>query len=150
MKKLLTVSLLAMAVSFAATGAAFSAQASKYGVVEVQKVLNKSESVKALKAERTKQKETIANFIKDSNAKVAAEKDAKKKEELKKKLNNELKYMAKTYDTKYQDGLKKINDSINADIAKLAKEKNLELIMTSDSVLYGGQNITNDLIKIVK
>lgn len=151
MKKIMILSVLALAVSVGFQSTAFSAEAvKKYAVVDVKKVVNSSSSVKTLKAERAKQKEAVLNFVKDGNAKVAAEKDPKKKEELKKKLNNDLKYMTKSYDQKYKDGLKKINDEINADINKVAKEKKYELILTTDAVLYGGDNITNEIIKAVK
>lgn len=151
MKKIMILSVLTLAVSVGFQSIAFSAEAvKKYAVVDVKKVVNSSSSVKTLKAERAKQKEAVLNFVKDGNAKVAAEKDPKKKEELKKKLNNDLKYMTKSYDQKYKDGLKKINDEINADINKVAKEKKYELILTTDAVLYGGDNITNEIIKAVK
>lgn len=151
MKKIVTLSILALAVSIGIQSASFSAEAvKKYAVVDVKKVVSSSSSVKSLKAERAKQKEAVLSFIKESNTKVAAEKDPKKKEELKKKLNNDLKFMTKTYDKKYSEGLKQINNEINADIAKVAKEKKYDLILTTDAVLYGGENITNEIIKAVK
>ncbi len=150
MKKSLLFSVLALALTIGVQNVSFGAEAQKFAVVDVKKVVNSSKSVKDLKADREKQKETVANFVKDSNAKLAAETDEKKKEELKKKLNNDLKYMTNTFDKRYQDGLKKINDDISADISKVAKEKNYELILTTESVLFGGDNITNEIIKAVK
>lgn len=151
MKKIMFLSVLAIAVAIGSQNLSMAANvAQKYAVVDVKKVVNSSASVKKLKDERKDQKEKVINFIKDSNTKVAAEKDAKKQEELKKKLNNELKYMTSTYDKKYQEGLKQINDNISADIAKVAKDKQYELILTTDAVLFGGENITNQIVKEVK
>lgn len=126
------------------------AQAKKYAVVDVKKVINSSKSVKELKETRKTQKETVLKFVKDGNAQVDAETDAVKKEALKKKLNNDLKYMTKTYDKKYQDGLAKVNTEISTEIAKVGKEKKYDLILTTDAVLYGGENITNQIVKSVK
>ena len=127
-----------------------SVQTKKYAVVDVTKVVNSSKSVKALKAERKQQKDTVDQFIKDANAKIKAEKDPKKKEELTKKLNNDLKYMTKTYDTKYKENLLKVNKEILTEIAQVGKAKQYDLILTTDAVLYGGDNITKEIIKEVK
>ncbi len=122
----------------------------KYAVVDVKKVVNSSNSVKKLKEERKKQKEDVIKFVKEGNAQVAAEKDPKKKEALKKQLNNDLKIKTTNYDKKYQTGLKQINNELGANISKIGKEKKYDLILTSDSVLYGGEDITKEIIKITK
>lgn len=156
MKKLILVATLTIIAGLLTQNTTLAETASnintskKYAVVDVKKVVESSNSVQAVKEERKKQKEAVIKFIKDGNAQVAAEKDPAKKEALKKKLNNDLKYMTKTYDTKYKAELKKINDSMSADIAKIGKEQNYDLILTTDAVLYGGKNITNEVIKAVK
>lgn len=147
---ILTLSVGVNGISFAAIPSKSEKPVQRYAVVDVKKVVNSSKNVKELKAEREKQKEQVLNFVKESNAKVDAEKDSTKKEELKKKLNNDLKYMTNTFDKKYKEDLKKINDDISSDISKIGKVKNYDLILTTDAVLYGGQNITNELIKVVK
>lgn len=151
MKKIMFLSVLAIAVAIGSQNLSMAADvAQKYAVVDVKKVVNSSASVKKLKDERKDQKEKVLKFIKESNEKVAAEKDAQKQEELKKKLNNDLKYMTTNYDKRYQEGLKQINDNVSADIAKVAKDKQYELILTTDAVLFGGDNITNQIVKEVK
>ena len=121
-----------------------------YAVVDVKKVVNASKSVKELKAEKKKNNETIAQFIKDGNAQLNAEKDKKKKEELRKSLNNDLKYMTNTYDKRYKENLVKVNKEILSEIAQIGKTKHYDLILTTDAVLYGGENITKEVIKEVK
>lgn len=149
-KSLLLTTTIAICLGF--QGIVFCADQAtqKYAVVDVKKVVNSSNSVKKLKEERKKQKEDVIKFVKEGNAQVAAEKDPKKKEALKKKLNNELKTKTTNYDKEYQAGLKQINNDLGANIAKIGKEKNYDLILTSDSVLYGGEDITKEIIKITK
>lgn len=155
MKKMLVISAVALAVTLSIQNISFAAAPSdkpeqKYAVVDVKKVVNSSKSVKDLKEERQKQKDAVMKFVKEGNAKVDAEKDAAKKEELKKKLNNDLKFMTNTYDARYKDGLGKINADMSADITKVGQEQKYDLILTTDAVLYGGKNITNEIIKAVK
>lgn len=151
MRKMMVLSAAVLAVAISAQGLSFAEEVQgKYGIVDVKKVVNSSKSVNELKKQRQEQKEKVLKFVKESNAKVSAEKDPAKQEELKKKLNNDLQYMTNTYDKNYKDGLLKINDEINADIAKIGKEKQYDLILTTDAVLYGGQNITNEIVKEVK
>lgn len=154
MKKSIMIAAAVIAISIGVQGISSAAETNKpikrYGVVDVKKVVNSSKSVKDLKAERAKQKEQVVNFVKNGNAKVAEETDPVKKEELKKKLNNDLKYMTTTFDKRHTEALTKINNDISSDIAKIGKERNYDLILTTDAVLYGGENITKDIIKAVK
>ena len=155
LKKIMLFSVIALTAVFAVQNMSFAApeQANttkKYAVVDVKKVVNSSKSVKALKAQRQEQKDAIAQFIKDGNAQIKAEKDKKKQAELRKKLNNDLNYMTQTYDKKYKDGLLVVNKEILTEIAEIGKTKQYDLILTTDAVLYGGDNITKDVIKEVK
>lgn len=154
MKKSIMIAAAVIAISIGVQGISSASETNKpvkrYGVVDVKKVVNSSKSVKDLKAERAKQKEQVVNFVKNGNAKVAEETDPVKKEELKKKLNNDLKYMTTTFDKRHTEALTKINNDISSDIAKIGKERNYDLILTTDAVLYGGENITKDIIKAVK
>jgi len=50
----------------------------------------------------------------------------------------------------YGEKLMKINNDINAELIKIAKDKDYQLILTKDAVLYGGDDLTQDLIKVVK
>ncbi len=133
--------------SFAADN---SQQSKKYAVVDVTKVVNSSQSVKELKQERAAQKEAINKFLKEGNAQLNAEKDKAKKAELKKKLNNDFKLMTQNFDKQYQEKLLNANKEIISEINKIGKERQYDLILTTDSVLYGGEDITNEIVREVK
>lgn len=125
-------------------------QTKKYAVVDVKKVVNNAKSVKTLKEERQEQKEAVEQFIKDGNAQIKAEKDKKKQTELRNKLNNDLKYMTQTYEKRYKENLLKVNKEILTEISEIGKAKHYDLILTTDAVLYGGEDITKEVIKEVK
>ena len=50
----------------------------------------------------------------------------------------------------YGEKLMKINNDINAELIKIAKDKDYQLILTKDAVLYGGDYLTQYLIKFFK
>ena len=53
-------------------------------------------------------------------------------------------------DKEYASKLKSIEDSISKVIAEQAKAKGYDMVITKGIVLYGGNDITNDIIKAVK
>lgn len=124
--------------------------AKKIGVIDVQKVVTSSKEVELAKKENDANKKLLVNYIKLSAEKMNKEKDEKKREELKKQFTNELTAKKESMDKVYADKLMKINNDMNVQVSKLAKDKNYDLILTQDAVLYGGDDLTKDLIKLVK
>ena len=95
----------------------------KYGFVDVNKVVAASKAVEKANKERAAEKKKIIKFIEESANKM---------------------------NKSYCEKLMKINNDINAELIKIAKDKDYQLILTKDAVLYGGDDLTQDLIKVVK
>lgn len=127
-----------------------SAAPMKIGVVDVKKVVSDSKEVAKVKKEQQANKKILVDFIKASADQFNKEPDAAKKEELKKKFNEELNVKKEAMDKDYAAKLMKINNDMNTELVKLAKQKKYDLILTQDAVLYGGDNLTKDLGKLVK
>ena len=53
-------------------------------------------------------------------------------------------------DKDYANKLKEIDDSISKQINEQAKAKGYDLVLSKNMVLYGGQDITAELIKTIK
>lgn len=134
------------------TGATTMAMADvkKIAVVDVQTVVNKSVQVQALKKEQELKKQETIKFINNARADVNKQTDPKKKEELTKKYDKELvakrEANAKAYKTKLQAIDKSISDTINAQ----AKAMGYDMVLTKGVVLYGGDDITEAVSKVVK
>ena len=119
------------------------ADVKKVAIVDIQKVVNKSAQVQALKKEQDTKKKELANFIKKAGEDIKKADPAKKKsiaENYDKQLKNKQEANAKAYKTK----LEAIDKSINATIVQQAKA------MGYDVVLYGGDDITEAILKVVK
>ena len=78
------------------------------------------------------------------------EEDEKKREEMKNQFDLDLTAKKSEMNKSYGEKLMKINNDINAELIKIAKDKDYQLILTKDAVLYGGDDLTQDLIKVVK
>jgi Skp family chaperone for outer membrane proteins len=53
-------------------------------------------------------------------------------------------------ETDYAQKLKQIDASISQQIEQQAKAKGYNLVLSKGIVLFGGDDITNDIIKVVK
>ncbi len=122
----------------------------KIGVIDVQKVVASSKEVERVKKEHETNKKLLVSYIKLSAEKMNNEKDPKRKEEMKKQFTNELTAKKESMDKVYAEKLIKINNDMNVQVSKLAKERNYDLILTQEAVLYGGDDLTKDLIRLVK
>ena len=146
-KKILSLMIVSIITSLSST---VFADCGKIAVVDVQKVVNKSAQVQALKKEQDAKKQELVKFINNARADVSKQTDPKKKEELTKKYDKELtakrEANTKAYKTKLQAIDKSISDTINSQ----AKALGYDVVLTKGVVLYGGDDITEAVSKAVK
>ena len=124
--------------------------APKYAVVDVQKVVASSKQVKALKAEQEKQAKELAKWIETAKVDVEKQKTDEAREKLAKKYDAQLAKKREVATESYAKKLTAIDDSISAVIEKKAKENGYSMIFAKSTVLYGGDDLTNLIIKAVK
>lgn len=139
MKKVSAI-LLAVFVLTLAVGTGVAAAADKVGYIDDGRVLSQSEKFK--KAQESLQKLSVTK----TNAAKAAfdkEKDEKKKAQIVQNVQLELREAENKMITP-------IYSEINAIIAKVAKAKGVTIIISNRFVLFGGIDITDDVIKEIK
>lgn len=122
----------------------------KVGVIDVQKVVNKSAQVQALKKEQEAKSKEIQQFVKKANDDIKAQTDEKKKQELVKKYEKELSAKSEANSKAYKTKLEAIDKTITAAINNYAKTNGYDLIIVKSAVLYGGEDITEAVSKVVK
>lgn len=118
--------------------AAGASNSSNIGVVNYQQVLQQHPDV--AKVEDTMNKE-IADAQKDFEAKTANMND-KEKQDYYMQVQQRLQL-------KQQELVGPVHDSINAAIKAVADAKGLSVVLGKDTVIYGGQDITDDVLKKV-
>ena len=147
MKKILSLSILS-AMIMANVG--LGVNAAGIAVVDVPAVVNASAQVQALKKDQQAKAQEIVKFVEKARKDIAGIKDASKKKAAEEKYNKELmakkEKMDKDYATKLQALDKSISDQINAK----AQADGYDVVLSKGIVLYGGKDITQDLIKIIK
>lgn len=147
--KFLVVGLAAFGIGFGVNNYAISDVPSKVAVVDVQKVVNSSPQVQALKKEQQTKAQEVVNFIDKARKDVAAAPDAKKKQALEDKYNKELKDRKAKIEKEYTSKLSSIDAKITSIIAEQAKAGNFDIVLAKGAVLYGGTDITGAVSKAV-
>ncbi|MDR1168897.1 MAG: OmpH family outer membrane protein [Heliobacteriaceae bacterium] len=122
----------------------------KVAVVDVQKVVNSSSQVAALKKEQEAKSKELVAFVEKARKDVAAQADAKKKQDLETKYNKELNDKKAAMDKNYAAKLQAIDTSISKQIDAQAKTGQYDLILAKGVVLSGGIDITDTITKLVK
>lgn len=119
-------------------------------VVDVQTIVNVSSEVRALKEEQAVKTQELNQWLQRAQNEVNAEQDKVKQQALLQKYNAEFTLKRREIAINYQEKLKVISDNIEQTIAKEAKAKGYQLVLAKNVTIYGGTDITEDIIKIIK
>lgn len=148
--KYFALGLSAFVIGMSVNNYAISDVTNRIAVVDVQKVVASSAQVKALKADREAKLNDLATFVQTARTNVSKEKDATKKKALEAKYNKELNAKRNAIQKDYTNKLTNIDKSISATIAQKAKAANYNMVLAKGVVLYGGEDITAEIQKVVK
>lgn len=148
--KFLALGVAAFVIGMSVQHYAMSDVPSKIAVVDVQQVVASSTQVKNLKQEQQAKASEIIKYIEKARKDVAAVSDEKKKKALEDKYNKELIAKRDKLEKDYTTKLSAIDKSISATIAAEAKNNNYDVVLAKGVVLYGGDDITANIIKAVK
>jgi len=124
--------------------------AERIAVVDVPAVVAQSQQVKALKQEQTKKIQDLEKWLTTVRADVEKQQTQEGKDKLLKKYNAEFAKKKEAIAKDYQARLKAVDKSISETIAQQAKAKGYDIVISKGMVLYGGDDITADINKVVK
>lgn len=124
--------------------------AEKIAVVDVPAVVAQSQQVQALKKEQTKKIQDLEKWLTTVRADVEKQKTEEGKDKLLKKYNAEFAKKKEAIAKDYQARLQAVDKSISETIAQQAKAKGYDIVISKGMVLYGGDDITADINKVVK
>lgn len=122
----------------------------KIAVVDVSAVVSQSAQVKALKEEQLKKSQELQKWLDTVKADVKKQSTEENKQKLLKKYNEDLAKKKDANTKEYTKKLSAIDASISETIAEQAKLKGYDIVIAKSSVLYGGDDITAEIVKLVK
>ena len=122
----------------------------KFAVVDVPTIVSSSVQVNNLKKMQEAKTQEIQQWLQKVQTEVETEKDKTKQEELLKQYNIEFAQKKAAIIENYNQELKKIDKSINDTIASYAEQNGYKMVVAKTFTLYGGDDITDAIAKIVK
>ena len=123
---------------------------STLAVVDVQKVVSASKEVASLRTEQQKKMQDLNAWVQTSQKQLLAEKDDTKKAALEKKLNKQFQEKKESIEKSYAEKLAKIDKNITGIISNKAKAKGFDVVLAKSVVLYGGTDLTQEVVSSVK
>lgn len=122
----------------------------KIGIVDIKKVVANSSEAKSIQTEQKKKIDELTRFIEKARLSVDKEKDPEKQKELEEKFTKELNEKRTAIDSEYAKKLSLAEQDIRNIIETTAKDKGYTMVIMKSVVLYGGEDITDEVAKAVK
>ena len=146
MKKFSLIVLMAAVLGFYNSALA----AENIAVIDVQAVVMNSKQVQTLKKEQEKKIEDLQKWLTNVKKEIEKQKTDEDKAKVAKKYEAEYVKKQEAMGKDYLEKLKKIDKSINDTIANKAKEKGYNMVIAKNAVIFGGDDITDEIVKAVK
>lgn len=127
-----------------------NAEPSKIAVVDIQKVVSNSKQVKILKDEQYKKATELEKWLDVARKDIEKQSTEENKQKLIKKYDTELARKKDVNSKEYAKKLSDIDSSVSKIIIDYAKSKSYDLVLVKSNVLFGGIDITQEIIKQVK
>lgn len=140
------------AIGYSVSSIAVSKASPDYrvAVVDIQKIVANSSEINALKAEQEKQLQNMQNTIDKARADIAKEKDPAKIANLEEKYRKEINEQKVALDTSYNSKLTAIDNKIKTAVVEKARSMNYNIVLPKNTVLFGGDDITEQVSAIIK
>ena len=119
-------------------------------VVDLNKIVNNSAQVKQLKTEHSKKMSELDKIIVNARGEISNENDPAKVLMLEDKYLKEFNTKKEHLETDYNNRLAIIEKTIQDEITKKARKEGYDYVFAKSVVLYGGKDITNELLKSIK
>ena len=119
-------------------------------VVDLQQIVNNSSQVKQLKQEHEKKMAELDKIIVNARGELANESDPAKILLIEDKYMKEFNTKREALEKEYGRRLEALEKNIKAEITKKAEKDGYEYVFAKSVVLYGGQDITEELLQSVK
>ena len=122
----------------------------KVATVDLSQLITHSSSVQALKATHEKQMNEIEKTLEQARDEITKESNPDKIAELEEKYRREINDKKLKMDKDYNEKLMEIDKNIKAQVAEKAKSMHYSVVLPKNIVLFGGDDITNQIAQSIK
>lgn len=121
----------------------------RVAVVDIQKVVANSSEITALKNEQEKHVLALQKAVDNARADISKESDPVKIAQLEEKYRNEINKQKLALDTSYNNKLTAIDSKIKTAVVEKARSMNYNIVLPKNGVLFGGDDITDQVASII-
>lgn len=122
----------------------------KVAVVDIAEVIANSAEIKTIKAEQEKQVLAMQSTIDKARQDITKEKDPAKIAQLEEKYRKQINDQKLALDTEYNKKLTAIDSKIKTAVVEKARSMNYNIVLPKNTVLFGGDDITDQVVSIMK
>lgn len=122
----------------------------KIATVDIQKIVANSTEIKSLKAEQEKQMQNMQSTIDKARTEISKEQNPVKIAQLEEKYRNEINNQKLALDTSYNTKVKAIDSKIKTAVVEKARSMNYNIVLPKNTVLFGGDDITDEVSQIIQ
>lgn len=122
----------------------------KIAVVDIATIIKNSKEINALRLEQAKQMQNMQATIDKAKAEISKEQDPAKIAQLEEKYRNEINKQKLALDTSYNNKLIAIDNKIKTAVVEKARSMNYNIVLPKNTVLFGGDDITEQVATIIK
>ena len=119
-------------------------------VVDLQQLVSSSGQVKQLKQEHSKKINELDKILINARGEISNEKDPAKVLLIEDKYMKEFNAKKEALERDYNNRLGAIEKNIKSEISKKAQNDKYDYVFAKSVVLYGGKDITSELVKSIK
>ena len=145
----LFVTALAVAIVLLVTNTtAFAEQ--KIGLVDMEKVLNNYDKAKAAQADLQANQEELQKMLIDAKKQIDNAKSDKDKEKLQQEIADKITQKSKTFKENFTQKWEVVENNVLSTIKQVADSEDYTLVMDKQSVIAGGEDITDKVMSALK
>lgn len=122
----------------------------RVAVVDIAAVISNSSEIKAIKAEQEKQILAMQNTINKAREEISKESNPQKIAQLEEKYRKQINDEKLALDAEYNKKLTAIDSKIKTAVVEKARSMNYNIVLPKNTVLFGGDDITEQVSGIMK
>lgn len=122
----------------------------KLGIVNIQALVAQTPAVIALREAEQAKRVSLQEWVNARNAEIAAVAEEAKKAELTQKYQGELNERQKAMQADYAQHVQTIDADLSKLIADVAKKEKLDYVFNVGSLVFGGTDITPQVLEALK